>query len=87
MTSPTPNSLYVASYDYGKERRKYIRDWFNQNPSGMYAVNCKHRPQVKDDPDLTKLIRIRFLKQIRKHTNSTHAMTFLVRADNDMAHR
>jgi hypothetical protein len=81
MTTDNIKYLYVASHDYGRARRQVIRDWFTENPTGMYCVNARHRPQVKDDPDLKRLIRTGFLKQIRVHTNSTHARTFLVRAD------
>jgi len=72
--------LYVPSETYGKERRKFIKDWFTVHPDGMYAVNCKWRPQVKDDPDLKKLIRIGFLKTVRQHTSRFHATTYLVKA-------
>ena len=69
--------LYVHSKTYGKERRKFIKDWFTEHPDGMYAVNCKHRPQIKNDPDLKKLIRIGFLKIVRVHISVNHANTFL----------
>ena len=72
--------LYVPIMEYGKERRKFIKDWFNANPEGMYCVNTKWRPQVKEDPDLKKLIRIGFLKAERHHISKTHATTFLVKA-------
>lgn len=81
MTEPVIKYLYVESHNYGQERRQFIRNWFMEHPKGRYAVNSRHRPQVKDDPDLKKLIRIGFLRQIRVHVNSTHASTFLVRAD------
>lgn len=71
--------LYVPYTAYGKERRNFIKDWFNTHPDGRYAVNCRHRPQVKVDPDLKKLIRIGFLKQMREHTSRFHAKTFLVK--------
>lgn len=72
--------LYVPHITYGKERRKFIKDWFNIHPDGMYAVNCKYRPQVKEDPDLKKLIRVGFLKQIREHYGQTRGRTFLIKA-------
>jgi len=71
--------LYVPMMPYGKERRKFIKDWFSANPDGMYCVNTKYRPQIKEDPDLKKLLRIGYLKQVRKHTGRTHAKTFLVK--------
>ena len=72
--------LYVPMMDYGKERRKFIKDWFNEHPDGMYCVNTKYRPQVKEDPDLKKLLRIGFLKQSREHYSRARAKTFLVKA-------
>ena len=74
------NYLYVPDMPYGKERRKFIKDWFNNNPDGQYAVNCKYRPQVKDDPDLKKLIRIGFLKQIRERRFASSSISYLVKA-------
>ena len=74
------NYLYVPDMQYGKERRKFIKDWFNNNPDGQYAVNCKYRPQVKDDPDLKKLIRIGFLKQIRERRVASSNISYLVKA-------
>lgn len=71
--------LYVPYETYGKERRKFIKDWFTEHPDGRYAVNCKYRPQLKDDSDLKKLIRIGFLQTTREHTTGTHARTFIVR--------
>lgn len=64
---------------YGKERRAFIKDWFTANPDGAYCVNAKYRPQVKEDPDLKKLIRIGFLRQTRRHTHGSHAKSFLVK--------
>lgn len=76
----TLNWLYVPMMPYGKERRKLIKDWFTANPSGRYCVNTKHRPQVKEDPDLKKLIRMGFLKQMRMHTSVHHARSYLEKA-------
>jgi transposase len=36
-------------------------------------------PQIKDDPDLKKLLKLGFLKRIRMHTNRYHARTYLVK--------
>ena len=66
---------------YGKERREIIKSWFNTNPTGMYAVNCKHRQQLKNDPDFRKLIKIGFLKVIRQHESRHHGTTFLIKND------
>jgi hypothetical protein len=74
------NYIYVPMMPYGKERRKFIKDLFNANPDGHYAVNCKHRPQVKEDPDLKKLIRVGFLKQIRECRFPSSNITYLVKA-------
>jgi len=75
-----PDYLYVESHTYGKERRNFIKDWFNTHPDGRYCVNATHRPQVKNDSDLQKLIRVGFLKAIRIHESASHAKTFLVKA-------
>jgi len=73
--------LYVPeTMAYGKERRKFIKDWFNANPDGQYHVNRKYRPQVKNDSDLKKLIRTGFLKQIRGHIWRGHGYSYLVKA-------
>lgn len=72
--------LYVPMMSYGKERRQFIKDWFSTYPEGAYCVNTKYRPQVKEDPDLKKLIKSGFLKQTRQHTSRFHAKTFLVKA-------
>lgn len=72
--------LYVPMMYYGKERRKFIKDWFTANPTGRYCVNTKHRPQVKEDPDLKKLIRVGFLKQKRDHTSRTRGRSYLEKA-------
>lgn len=72
--------LYVPHIPYGKIRRQFIIDLYTENPTGMYAVNCKWRPSVKNDPDLQKLIKSGFLKVIRWHTHRSHAQTYLVKA-------
>lgn len=72
--------LYVPIMDYGKDRRKFIVDWFNNNPEGRYYVNCKYRPQIKDDPDLKYLIRTGFLKAKREDVTRTSRKTYLVKA-------
>ena len=51
---------------YGKNRRKIIMDWFNTNPNGRLYINCKYRPQLKDDTDLRYLIKKGFLIQQRE---------------------
>lgn len=70
--------LYLEMMAYGKDRRKFIVDWFNNNPNGRCYVNCKYRPQVKYDPDLKYLIRKGFLKVKREGTR-TSRNTYLVK--------
>lgn len=72
--------LYVPMMPYGKERRKFIINWFDKHPEGRYTVNCKHRPQVKADPDLRKLIKSGVLKSVRDHIHPAHAFTYLIKA-------
>lgn len=72
--------LYLEMMAYGKDRRKFIVDWFNNNPEGRYYVNCKYRPQIKDDPDLKYLIRTGFLKAKREGVTRTSRKTYLVKA-------
>jgi hypothetical protein len=74
------DSLYIPIMDYGKERRRLIRDWFNAHPDGRYYVNCKYRPQMKDDPDLRQLVRVGFLKTMREGPTRTSRKTYLVKA-------
>jgi hypothetical protein len=64
---------------YGKERRKKIVDWFNEHPDGILAVNCKWRPQTKDDLDLKKLIKSGFLRMVRHPMWSRSRRSYLVR--------
>lgn len=63
---------------YGAIRRSCIKNWFLSNPQGMLVVNCRYRPQLKFDADLTKLIKSKFLIRIRVHTSIHHARPFLV---------
>lgn len=46
----------LISTPFGKERRKIIMDFLNNNFGGM-SVNSKHHLQVKKDPDLKRLIK------------------------------
>lgn len=80
------NFLFVPeTMPYGKERRKLIKDWFTANPDGQFSVNCRYRPQVKNDPDLKKLIRTGFLKQVRTrrpgvfYVSKMHGVSYLVK--------
>lgn len=76
---------------YGKERRQRIKDWFNHpdNVDGRIAVNCKYRPQLKSDPDFTKLIKSGFLVRVREGRYGKHQWkyagkrtTYLIKAPN-----
>lgn len=40
---------------YGKDRRKKILESLEKG--FMFMVNCKHRPQMKDDADLRRLVK------------------------------
>jgi hypothetical protein len=74
------NWLYIPEIGYGKHRRKIIVDLFNNTPDAAYRVNCKYRPQLKDDPDLRYLIRKGFLKLKRQDRWSTRSrITFLIK--------
>lgn len=72
------NFLYVPMMDYGKVRREFIKGLFINNPAGMLGVNSKYKPQVKDDPDLKKLIKSGFLKQVRVKYGRNRSRTYLV---------
>lgn len=70
---------------YGKERRALILQFFQVNPEGRLTVDCRCHPQVKSDPDLTKLIKLGILTQWKeRHDNplkgksSTGRTTFLL---------
>ena len=80
MTLTIYNYYFGIPYmSYGKERRKFIKDMFVTYPDGRLRVNCKYQPQLKDDPDLRKLIRTGFLKVVRDHLTPTSAMTYVVK--------
>lgn len=42
---------------FGKERRSMILSAFDSVDNPILYVNCQHGPQLKDDPDLRKLIK------------------------------
>lgn len=62
--------------DYGRKRREIIKGWFLENPDTQLTVDCKWCQQVKNDPDLKKLLKQGFLKRIRLGTKPRR--TFLV---------
>ena len=72
--------LYLPFMPYGKERRRLIKQWFNDRPYGLYAINCKHKPQLKHDKDLQKLVKTGFLKVVKMHIHPSHKSTFLAKA-------
>lgn len=71
MTTQMSNFLYKHDIDgmsfpgYGAGRRKFIKDWFIANPTGILAINRKHTLQLRHDVDLQKLVKSKFLKQVR----------------------
>lgn len=75
----------IEHMHYGKERRHYIMHMFDADPTLKYAVNCKGSPQLKDDPDLRKLIKQNKLKPIRITRDTwypyqcTYRITYLVK--------
>lgn len=73
------NWLYIPEIDYGKERRKLIMYMFNTIEDAAYCVNTKYRPQMKDDPDLQKLVKQGKLKLKRTGIMSSRR-TYLVKA-------
>ena len=76
------NWLYIPELDYGKDRRKLIMHMFNTTEDAAYCVNAKYRPQMKDDPDLQKLVKDGKLKLMRSGTNggSTKRTSYLIKA-------
>lgn len=73
------NWLYIPECDYGKNRRKLIMYMFDTTPDAAYCVNAKYRPQMKDDPDLRKLVKDGKLKLMR-YGIATSRITYLVKA-------
>lgn len=74
-------SLPIEFMPYGKERRAVIMRHFESTPNAAYVVNRRYRPQLKDDPDLQKLIRTGKLKRIRKgNWNNRCRSTILVKS-------
>lgn len=71
MTTQMSNFLYRHDIDktlfpmYGAARRKFIMDWFAAHPTGILAINRKHTLQLRHDVDLQKLVKSKFLKQVR----------------------
>lgn len=52
---------------YGKGRREALKKMFDvgEGDVAYLCVNTKYRPQMKTDPDLRKLVKDGFLRQIR----------------------
>jgi hypothetical protein len=78
-TELTMNWLYVPEMAYGKERRATIMHLFDTTEDAAYCVNTKYRPQMKDDPDLRKLVKQGKLKILRGGM-PTSRRTYLVKA-------
>lgn len=67
---------HLSDMPYGKDRRKLIKEYFLENPTYEAMVDCEHCQQVKNDPDLKKLIKQGFLKRNRSRYGSSNR-TFL----------
>ena len=82
ITDNTINWLYIPEeWLYGGIRRNRIVKMFDSIPNAVYAVNCKHRQQLKNDPDLRKLIKKGFLKTVRWSRGRRGRQTYLVKAE------
>lgn len=75
------NYLYlpIETMPFGKERRALIMKAFDSSEDSRYCVNHLHRPQLKDDPDLRKLIRDGKLRRLRVGSR-TNRHTYLMLA-------
>ena len=73
------NWLYIPEMDYGSARRKLIMNLFDITPDAAYCVNRKYRPQMKDDPDLRRLVKTGKLK-IKRTGQPSSRYTYLVKA-------
>ena len=81
VPSYNPPNPSDGNSSFGVNRRKIIRDWFVANPNGRLYINCKYRPQLKDDSDLQYLVSKGFLVKVREHCgffNSNHKITYLI---------
>jgi hypothetical protein len=62
---------YLYAHDlpvrFSMVRKLLIRKWFDMHPDGAVCVNNKWQIQLKYDPDLQKLLKTGFLKQVREH--------------------
>lgn len=58
-------SVENINLPYGKERRKIIRQYFEKDPDAQIAVNRKWQAQIKQDPDLQKLLKKGLVRLIR----------------------
>jgi hypothetical protein len=67
-------------YPMGKDRRNLIKTYFDQNPDFQLLVDSRYTRQVKFDSDLKRLIKDRFLKQIRKYDAGNCSKTYLIKA-------
>lgn len=73
------NWLYIPYMDYGKNRRELIMKLFNSVDNSAYCVNRKHRPQIKNDPDLKRLIKTGKLK-LKREGSITSRTTYLIKS-------
>lgn len=69
----------IFAMPYGKERRKGIIQWIEDNPDRMLYVNNKYQFNTKKDQDLKKLIKSGKLKTGRLRLFfSNHHQTILI---------
>ena len=80
--------IYISGLEnmsFGKERRAHILKSFDLTENAALYVNCRHRPQLKNDPDLRKLIKQKKLVMHRSkpvwQDLGTTSYTFLTKAD------
>lgn len=77
LNVPTLESLGQIPKTYGSVRRKLIIELMESRPDLYVVVNRKHTAQLKQDPDLRKLLKSGKLKRVR--LGSSHSrQTYLV---------
>lgn len=65
--------------EYGKNRREFIKNAFSSEGARLY-VNSRYCIQLKNDPDLKKLIKSGFLKVYKERESfTTFHRTYLTR--------
>ena len=64
------NTLIPSSITHRKE---FIKNVFKNHENGVLFINKKYQIQLKNDKDLQKLLKIGFLKQVRKTLYKNYA--------------